>query len=184
MSKATDEEQAMALAAWMAEHGDIIPADGDESDASRAVRGLEAMRIQHESLSLVYDALSATVCAPKGATLGQVLRVAIAENDSARAALAEALDAIAEMTKADLIQASTISTSAQRRWRSALVRPWAAGPRAEQLLANLGISVAEDADGFVIEFHGLTGPCLTPGVCDTCADEAAQAMTGTPLADD
>lgn len=186
----SDEAQAMALAAWFkANPRAVDPLEG-ESDAGRACRAMDAMIKGARSLGYINDRLSAAVEAPEGAHLSEVLAVVVTQLARARETLTEVLDYLEGSrpeTPGGPPVPLALSDSMLREWRSALARPYADNsPEVNlltDLLAQFGVKVDLDEATGTITFTQAAGPCGDPA-CDACADEAAEAVTGTPMAED
>lgn len=186
----SDEAQVMALAAWFeANPRAVSPLEG-ESDAGRACRAMDAMIKGARSLGIVNDRLSAAVEAPEGAPLAEVLGVVITQLARARETLTEVLDYLEGSrpeTPGGPPVPLALSDSMLTEWRSALARPYADNSPEVDLLAGLlaqfGIKVDIDPEAGAITFTRIEGPCGDPD-CEACADKAAEAVTGTPMAED
>lgn len=184
----SDEAQVMALAAWFeANPRAVSPLEG-ESDAGRACRAMDAMIKGARSLGIVNARLSAAVEAPEGAPLAEVLGVVITQLARARETLTEVLDYLEGSrpeTPGGPPVPLALSDSMLTEWRSALARPYAGDPEdvLRDMLAQLGIKLMIDPEAGAITFTRLEGSCGNPD-CEACADEAAEAVTGTPMAED
>ena len=131
----TDEAQVTALVEWFeANPRAIEPADG-ESEAQRAIRGLEAA---FGTLKVIHEVLSHVLDVPPGLSMENLLGAVAGENVALRACL---LEAVAHMGKSGH---PSVVHGMVAGWRDALYRPWLGLPRGSAAIM-VHLRVTQDA---------------------------------------
>lgn len=136
----TDEAQVTALVEWFEANPDAIPLVDGESEAQRAIRGLEDSVVMLDTLKIIHEALSYVLDVPRGLSMESLLGAVVGEHAALRAGLIEAVEHMGKSGHPSRVHGMVAG------WRDALYRPWEQLPTRRGSAASVVVRIVADDD--------------------------------------